>query len=346
MATTIYTDHVTEDDDHFHHQDQQNDTDNDHDHTLEKKFASLPPSAEITIYVIVLTAIIVTNTLTIVAVATRSKLRTIPNMYVSSLAVADLLIGVSLIGQIFTAVPETAEFLSRSEWACLVRTSIIYILVALSTLSMLLIAFDRFLCIQFPLRYNNIMTKQRAAAIIAASWVVAVAYGTVPMYTSNYDVHIGCEPTHIFPAWYMIGANPLLFFVVSVASFVLYVYIMKAVVRQRRLIQAQEIAAGVANKVEVRQRRKNYGAAKMLFLVFGLFFLCWSPLVIVGVLEYTVHVSHVWLTVCGAIVICHSAMNFAVYAAMNKDFKIAFKVMLCKTNSNLVEPTGTITLDS
>lgn len=114
-----------------------------HDDEDDDIFRDVPLPAQITMYVVVSIAIIVTNSLTIAAVATRRKLRTIPNMYVTSLAVADLLVGVVLAVSMLSKVPGYREVLGRSEWWCLVTSSLVFALVALSTLSMLIIAIDR-----------------------------------------------------------------------------------------------------------------------------------------------------------------------------------------------------------
>lgn len=98
---------------------------------------------EITICVTVGIFDIATNTITILAVATRRKLQTTANAYVVSLAVADLLIGVSAGVRIFELLPSAAESMKQNKWACLIQLSIVYSLVAVSTISMLIIAFDR-----------------------------------------------------------------------------------------------------------------------------------------------------------------------------------------------------------
>ena len=75
--------------------------------------------------------------------------------------------------------------------------------------------------------------------------------------------------------------------------------------------------------------RANWKMMKAMILTFGLFFLCWLPLLIVAYLEYTIHVSHTVLALAGLIGVLNSGKNPLVLAAMNRDFRREFQVLFC-----------------
>ena len=69
----------------------------------------------------------------------------------------------------------------------------------------------------------------------------------------------------------------------------------------------------------------------------GLHVACWGPLILVVVLEYTIHIAHIYITVASMLVAVHSALNFVVYAAMNRQFRAAFKKMFGCQGSHRVD---------
>ncbi|GFN94949.1 octopamine receptor [Plakobranchus ocellatus] len=75
--------------------------------------------------------------------------------------------------------------------------------------------------------------------------------------------------------------------------------------------------------------RSTLKMIKMLIFVFGLFFLSWCPLLVVGYLEYTVHVSHLALSLAGLTGVLNSGINCLVLVVMNKDFRREYQSLFC-----------------
>ncbi|XP_012943221.1 cannabinoid receptor 1-like [Aplysia californica] len=289
------------------------------------------------------------NLATLRAIGRSRRLRTIPNMYIGSLALADCMVGLLLFVQSICTMPFAERILERSEYLCLSVISALFVSVSASLFSLLLVACDRYIYILRSLTYSTLITKSRSAKAILLTWIVAVVYGTIPIYTSHYSVGIGCEPTHIFNDIYMIVVHPILFFSISALVLAIYTHIAKIAYGQRKRIELQHSTVNGKPAGEQAVTNKSWKIIRVLMLVFGLFFLNWCPLVVLGFLEYTVHVSHQALTAASLLAVLNSGVNCVVLALMNKDFRREYAMFFglrrgccCGYNNNAVEPLNTV----
>ncbi|XP_076383411.1 putative G-protein coupled receptor No18 [Megalopta genalis] len=129
---------------------------------------------------------IVGNTLVIAAVITTRRLRSVTNCFVSSLAAADLLVGLAVMPpavllQLTGGTWELGEVLCDS-WV-----SLDVLLCTASILSLCAISIDRYLAITQPLTYSRRRRSKRLAGLmIVAVWVLAGAITSPPL--------LGCFP--------------------------------------------------------------------------------------------------------------------------------------------------------
>ncbi|XP_057687958.1 adenosine A2a receptor a isoform X1 [Corythoichthys intestinalis] len=117
------------------------------------------------------------NVLVCWAVFINSNLQNNTNFFVVSLAVADIAVGVLAIP---FAIVISIGFCSKF-YGCLFIACFVLILTQSSIFSLLAIAMDRYIAIKLPLRYNSLVTGQRAQCIIAVCWVLSIVIGLTPM---------------------------------------------------------------------------------------------------------------------------------------------------------------------
>uniref|UniRef100_A0A2C9KUE2 G-protein coupled receptors family 1 profile domain-containing protein n=1 Tax=Biomphalaria glabrata TaxID=6526 RepID=A0A2C9KUE2_BIOGL len=270
------------------------------------------------------------NAMTLLAIFRNSLLQTTPSLCIGSLAVADSLVGLLLLVQGIGDFMLSENFLEHNEQLCLSLMSLLFVSVTASMLSMVLVAVDRYIYISYSLHYTTLVTRTRSSSLIALIWVIAMVYGTIPAYTSHYQSAQGCEPTHSFSRTYMIIVHPTLFFSVCAVTLFLYCQIGRTAVRQRKLINAQKGNIFCADKkIKSNFSRSSLKLVKLLMAVFGFFFISWCPLLVVSILEYTIHVNHHVLTVCGLLAVMNSGINFLMLSFMNADFRNEFRKILC-----------------
>ena len=210
------------------------------------------------------------SALLLMAVIKFPELREIPgNLLLASQAVSDLLIG--LMVQPFI----TARHIGLLLGDCLLSTNNIlkffasfsvHVLLFSSCLNMCLITIDRYICIAYPLRYQDIVTKERVALAVCSSWVFSLASATIQALPFLPGVTILKTSARAFSV-----IPPVLLVFVTVLC---YFKMTKIARRHLSQIRAQ---LNVSN----HPTQQDFQSTKTALLMVGVIFLCFVPAVIV-----------------------------------------------------------------
>ncbi|XP_064176666.1 adenosine receptor A3-like [Anguilla rostrata] len=217
------------------------------------------------------------NLLAIWAVRASGSLQKPTFCFMASLAVADFLVGavaipvaVLLDGQVRTSFD-----------SCLFVSCVMVLLVQASILMLLVIAVDRHLCVQMPLRYKRSFTQRRCWAVVGACWLLAFAFSFTPMfgwYNRQTLAKMGnsttsvCSYLDVIPLTYLVyfqffGCTLLPLLVMCA----LYVHVFRSISKR---LQRSQARAAESHAYYAKERK----LAKSLLLVVVLFAIGLLPL--------------------------------------------------------------------
>ena len=286
---------------------------------------------------VLIIATVVGNGFVFVAVYTFRDLRTVTNYFVLSLASADLAVAllampVWLISSLIPLESEDQKLMLdlSTKW-------IDPFCCTASIINATLVSIDRYYAISKPLHYKTVVTPRRARRSIAMVWgfAIVIALITFLQYHDDFDVIHG----YVIFLFVTLFCLPL-----AIMSFA-YISIYRAAVHQLSKMRNTRPGSrpGLTNTEQRRryfysfERRKRFfrelKITKMLAIIVSLFIICWSPFLIVTLIEaFTPH--DIPLVVEGIIVFLPYVLSCAnpwIYTGMNRDFRVAFKKLFCNT---------------
>ncbi|XP_041364153.1 adenosine receptor A2a-like [Gigantopelta aegis] len=287
--------------------------------------------------VILMVFICTVNTLTLIVVCLNRNLWTIHNMYIISLAVADLLTGLSLAYQIVFHIPEIKALLDQNKYLCLCRHVVFFIMIMASVTNMVLIAVDRWACIAYPFKYEHLATIPKAGVLIAISWIIGIILGAVPLFLNNWDLRYGCLFFKVLTMEYQVYCQGGTFLLCSIIIAACYCRIFCIAKRQRNSINTITTASNVGTSERRMTKLKKDSELVMMFcVVFVVFFLCSAPAFIFVVVSYTAGVSKSVNSFTVPIITINSGMNFFIYVVKNLQFRAALKATCSNCRTTVV----------
>ncbi|XP_006881931.1 PREDICTED: glucose-dependent insulinotropic receptor [Elephantulus edwardii] len=270
--------------------------------------------------------IIAANTIVAVAV-----LMSIPRSdgvslcFTLNLAVADTLIGVAISSLISDQLSYPERLTQKT--LCGFRMSFVTSSAAASVLTVMLIAFDRYLAIKQPLRYFQIMNGLVTGTCLAALWLMSYFIGFLPL-----GVPIFQQSTYQGPCSFFAVFHPHFVLTLSCAGFfpalILFVFfycdMLKIASTHNEHIRMMEHAGAVARAYRPARNPGDFKAVRTVAVLIGSFTLSWSPFLITGIVQvacqnchlYLVLERYLWLLGVG-----NSLLNPLIYAYGQKEVR-------------------------
>ncbi|XP_058807353.1 dopamine receptor 1-like isoform X2 [Phymastichus coffea] len=302
------------------------------------------------------------NILVIAAICTDRALRRIGNLFLASLAVADLFVGCLVMT--FAGVNDLLGYWIFGSGFCDTWVAFDVMCSTASILNLCAISLDRYIHIKDPLRYERYVTKGVAWASILTVWMMAILISFLPI---SLGLHRPNEPPieHIvgnmsYPTCaldltptYAIVSSCISFYVPCIVMIGiycrLYCYAQKHVKSIRAVTKLPEPSSLTKSFRSKSKRIKSpkpqtkckptspyhvsdHKAAITVGVIMGVFLICWVPFFCVNIVMAFCKtcIPDLAFQILTWLGYSNSAFNPIIYSIFNTEFREAFKRILTK----------------
>ncbi|XP_070541202.1 adenosine receptor A3-like [Ptychodera flava] len=281
-------------------------------------------------------AILIGNTLVIVAVHRNTQMQTTSNCMLVGLSVADLMVGLITFLATFFHPDMVIHFYLDPFYMCLIRSTLMAIPTFVSVLHLTMIAFDRFIAISRPLRYHQIMTPRQGQVMIAFCWIYGSFLMLLPIFGWRKDRPETVDSFICFYAevytpsyvWFLLFAG---FFPACGLLVVFYLLLFMQAYRTTRKISSQQRNPNTSTNVPAKRELK---AVKTVLVIVGVFAVCWTPTACLIFFESRKKkfdydcTSYYIEQFVYMVAVSNSAVNPIIYGFRNAEFRMAFKKII------------------
>ena len=291
------------------------------------------------------------NFVVLLAIYQTPSLHSVSNYYIASLAVGDFLVG-ALLSPLW--VTKSVLNVWQNEHPLTVAAELMSVQTLITTtFNLAAVSLDRYLAIINPMYYVRVVTLFRCVFSIAVIWLFSIAFSCLRLVIT--------DPLDLPKLWIAVAVigYTLPFVVISYS----YYHIYKTARRQSRRIEAEARAvstvaaeAGSSDSV-ASETKRNRKAANTVGVIIGIYLLLAFPSMIVSGIQLVttngclkIRIIRVWFwgALCS---FSSSAVNPWIYAARNRDYRRAFKLIFkCwfakKTRERTVASTRAKVVDS
>ncbi|NWU33067.1 AA2DA protein, partial [Hylia prasina] len=273
----------------------------------------------------VLLATLVGNALVVVAISTSRALQAPQNLFLVSLASADILVAVLVLP--FSLANEVMGYWYFGGLWCSLYLALDVLLCTASIGHLCAISLDRYWAVTRAARLNLRRSPRRVKGMIGAVWAAAALVALPPLLRPRPG---GRECQLSQETWYVLASCAASFFVPCLVMVAVYCRIYRLTARRTAALLTARSPVLLCRRRLVRARERRFTV--VLAVVMGAFVLCWFPFFFTyslgAVCGQGCHVSKPLFNFFFWIGYCNSSVNPLIYTLFNRDFRAAFRRLL------------------
>ncbi|CAH1785242.1 unnamed protein product [Owenia fusiformis] len=283
--------------------------------------------------------VIIGNSLILWTVYKVESLHTVTSMFIANVSVVDLLTGFVVISMSVTTdfiMPLIKDTYTLNKQFCIARTFMLAFLYGLSLFGLIGIAIERYVAVIYPLRYNSLLTVNKAKVMIASIWLYILTISVV-MFIDGVNVFQAeqeCSMNNTLNRSYFTFIQINILVPILVIVFV-YSKITWVALKHRSKIICQLASVDNARAVAYKNEHSIVKAATIVNVVFIIMY--GQFVIISSVRSESEWYKTVW-DVSSAIIRLNSGVNPWIFGICHKKYKNALLFALkIKPNEVLSE---------
>lgn len=269
---------------------------------------------------------VVANSMVVLTVYGNRRLRSNTNVFITNLCIVDLICGLVLMPLVIHSIVLQEEL---SGFMCDFLGFLGVAYTSASSLTIALIALDRYHSIVNCLYYENIVTRHRTILGIVCVWILTLISASCPIIgwgQYQYDrPQFKCslrQPDKHGFLWFYICTS-----VVFPYAVIVFCYTRIHLVARRH---AKNMIAIHIHDTGKRIKAVSTTKTKLVYLVVGLFTVCWIPIHIIKLLEnVSVKIPDSVVTLGTMLLLMNCSCNPFLYALITSHFRVGLR-RLCK----------------
>lgn len=281
------------------------------------------------------------NSFVIFLIFRRFKFESWTYLLVCHLAMSDLM--TSMIG----APLWIATYTSKEYSVCKAAIFISTVPMIVSSWTLILIAYDRYVYIKYPLQHHLIVTARKIVTYLILLWLfsfgTALISITVGVDNSDEIKTRYCVYSALVNRWVSIWIFAIFALLPILALAFVYSYILRTALKQQRKVE--EFSSVEDKRTKTAKAQKERQTILMLCTVVFVYVISVLPYSIVGLLDGIdtgIIRKNRWAYLTSMLLFFNAVLNPLLYTLMNKELrKEAYKVFSCRCNSRIFDsPTS------